>query len=115
MPYFMANPSTTTFIAATILYLTCVIWLCLYYRDNKFPHSTISIQASVAIATLWSNVDKTRIFASLQEFVPYTIFINFLIIMVLGPPYMVAMDWTDQKVREWYRARRNRNTFNESI
>ena len=112
MPYFMANPSTATFIAATILYLTCVIWLCLYYRDNIFSHYAIQVSLVMALA-LWSNVNTTRIFASLQEFAPYTIFINFLTIMVLGPPFMVAIGWTDQEVREWYRAGWNRNTFNE--
>ena len=115
MPYFMANPLTTTLVAATILYLTCIIWLCIYYRVNTFPPEVISLQVSVAISSIWSRVDKTRVVASLQELVPCTIFSGFLILLVLGPPYMAAIDWTDKKVREWYRARQNRNTFDESI
>jgi hypothetical protein len=72
MPHFMAYPSTTTVIAAIILFLTCIIKLNYHNRNDAILHLSI-INMFIAII---QSIEWKRFFVSLQEHAPNIIWYN---------------------------------------
>ena len=70
--HFMAYPSTTTVIAAIILFLNSIIWLNYHNRNDAMLHLSI---VNMVIAIIKS-IKWTRFFASLQERAPNIIWSN---------------------------------------
>lgn len=69
MPYFMACPSTTTFIVAIILFLAGIIELNFHNRDDAWlPYFVMQMLITTTMFIEWK-----KFFTSLQMFAPMTI------------------------------------------